>query len=49
MSNDLTQIADFPTWIPVWDSHSPAYLDLFISSDPKLGASGAASKFFLVC
>ena len=32
ISNDLTQIVNFPTWIPDSDSHSPALLDLFISS-----------------
>ena len=32
-SNDLTQIVYFPTQIPDCDSHSPALLDLFISSD----------------
>ena len=31
--NDLTQMVDFPTWIPDCDSYSPALLDLFISSD----------------
>ena len=25
----------FPTWIPDCDCHSPAFLDLFISSDPS--------------
>ena len=33
ISNDLTQMVNFPTWIPECDSHSPALLDLFISSD----------------
>ena len=33
ISNDLTQIANFPTRIPDCDSHSPALLDLFLSSD----------------
>ena len=33
ISNDLTQMVKFPTWIPDCDSHSPALLDLFISSD----------------
>ena len=33
ISNDLIQIINFPTWIPDCDSHSPALLDLFISSD----------------
>ena len=31
ISNDLTQMVDFPTRIPDCDSHSPALLDLFIS------------------
>ena len=35
-SNDLTQMVDFPTWIPDCDSHSPAVLDLFISSDATI-------------
>ena len=48
ISNDLTQMVNFPTWIPEYDSHSPAFLDLFISSDaiicctmafPPLGSS----------
>ena len=33
ISNDLTQIVNFPTRIPDCDSHSPAVLDLFLSSD----------------
>ena len=33
ISNDLTQIVDFPTQIPHYDSHSPALLHLFLSSD----------------
>ena len=32
-SNDLTQMVSFPTRIPNYHSHSPALLDLFISSD----------------
>ena len=31
--NDLTLMVNFPTWIPDYDSQSPALLDLFISSD----------------
>ena len=31
ISNDLTQMANFPTLIPDCDSHSPAFLDLFLS------------------
>ena len=30
VSNDLTQLVNFPTWIPDYDSHSPVLLD-FIS------------------
>ena len=30
ISNDLTQIVNFPTWIPDCDSHSPALLDFFL-------------------
>ena len=33
ISNDLTQMVDFPTRIPDCDSHSPALLDFFLSSD----------------
>ena len=32
ISNDLTQIVNFLTWIPDCDSHSPDLLDLFLSS-----------------
>ena len=32
ISNDLTQMINFPTQIPGCDSHSPALLDLFLSS-----------------
>ena len=35
-SNDLTQIVNFPTWIPDSDSHSPAILDFFLSSDTSI-------------
>ena len=33
ISNDLTHMVNFPTWISDCDSHSPALLDLFLSSD----------------
>ena len=33
ISSDLTQMVNVPTRIPDCDSHSPALLDLFISSD----------------
>ena len=36
ISNDLTQIVDFPTQIPDCDFHSPALLDLFISSEASI-------------
>ena len=36
ISNDLTQMVDFPTRIPDYDSHSPALLDLFLSSDASI-------------
>ena len=34
--NDLTQTVKFPAWIPDCDSHNPALLDLFISSDASI-------------
>ena len=49
ISNDLTQIVNFPTQIPDCESHSATLLDLFLSSDasicstmafPPLGNSG---------
>ena len=36
ISNDLTQIVNFPTRIPDCDSHSPVLLDLFLSSDASI-------------
>ena len=33
ISNDLTQIVNFPTRIPDCDSHGTALLDLFLSSE----------------
>ena len=36
VSNDVTQIVNFPTRIPDCDCHSPALLDLFISSDASI-------------
>ena len=36
ISNDLTQMIIFPTQIPDCGSHSPAHLDLFISSDTSI-------------
>ena len=57
VSNDLTQIVNFPTRIPDCDSHNPALLDLFISSDasicstmafPPLGNSDMLLSQFLL-
>ena len=36
ISNDLTQMVIFPTRIPDCESHSPAVLDLFISSNVSI-------------
>ena len=36
ISNDLTQMVNFPTQIPDCDSHSHALLNLFISSDASI-------------
>ena len=41
VSNDLTQMANFPTQIPDSDSHSPAFLDLFLSSDASIHSAMA--------
>ena len=41
ISNDLTQIVSCPTRIPDCDSHSPALLDLFISSDASICSTTA--------
>ena len=36
ISNDPTQIVNFPTRVPDCDSHSPALLDFFLSSDASI-------------
>ena len=36
ITNDLTQMVNFPMRIPDCDSHSPALLDLFLSSDASI-------------
>ena len=36
ISNDLTQMVNFPTWIPDCDSHGPALLDLLLTSDASI-------------
>ena len=40
-SNDLAQMVNFLTQIPDCDSHSPAFLDLFISSDASIYSARA--------
>ena len=39
ISNDLTQMANFLTWIPDCDSHSPTLLELFLSSDRSISST----------
>ena len=41
ISNELTQMVDFPTWISDCDSHSPALLNLFISSESIISSTMA--------
>ena len=41
ISNGLTQMVWFPTWIPDCDSHSPGLLDLFLSSDASISSTMA--------
>ena len=36
ISNELTQMVNFPTLIPDYDSHSSVLLDLFLSSDTSI-------------
>ena len=36
-----TQVVDFPTCISDCDTHRPALLDLFLTSDPELCSLGA--------
>ena len=42
ISNDLTQMVIVPTWIPDCNSHSPALLDLFLSSDASICSTMAS-------
>ena len=42
ISNYLTQMVNFPTRIPDCDSHSPALLDLFISSHASICSTMAS-------
>ena len=41
VSNDITQMVNFPTWIPDCHSHSPAFLSLFLSSDTSISSTMA--------
>ena len=43
ISNDLTRMVNFPTRIPDCDSHSPALLDFFLSSDTSICSTMAFS------
>ena len=45
ISNDLTQVVNFPTRIPDCDSHNPVLLDLFISSDAGICSTMAFPPF----
>ena len=44
ISNDLTQMVNFPTLIPDCDSHSPL-LDFFLSSDASICSTMAFHPF----
>ena len=41
ISNDLTQMVNFPIQIPDGDSHNPSLLDLFLTSDASICSSMA--------
>ena len=43
ISSDPSQMFNFPTWIQDCDFHSPALLDLFISSDASICSTMAFS------
>ena len=43
--NDLTEMANFPMWIPECDSHSPALLDLFFSLDASICSTMVFTPF----
>ena len=42
ISKDVTQMVNFPTRIPDFDSHSPALLDVFIFSDASICSTMAS-------
>ena len=48
ISNDLTQMVNFSTQISDCDSHSPALLDLFISSDASICSTMGNSDHVIV-
>ena len=48
ISNDLTQMVNFPTQISDCDSHSPALLDLFLSSDASICSTMGNSDHVIV-
>ena len=41
LTNNLSLMVNFPTQIPDCDSHSPALLDLFVSSDATISSTMA--------
>ena len=45
ISNDLTYIVNFPTWIPKCDSHSPALLDFVLSSNASICSAMALAPW----
>ena len=45
ISDDLTQMVNFPNWIPDCDSHSPALLDFFLSCDASISSAMAFQWF----
>ena len=45
ISNDLNQMVNSPTWITACDSHSPALLDLILSSDASICFTMAFPQF----
>ena len=48
ISNDLNQMVNFSAQIPASDSHSPALLNLFISSDASI-CSAVAFPLIMLC
>ena len=55
ISNNIIQMVNFPTWVPVCDSLGPALLDLIIYFDPTVCSavptvcSTVAGKFWSCC